>query len=243
MLPRVQTLAPLLDDPMRLLPLRDVIAREQTLPSLNLILWDAAELTNVKSMETWMKDRQEQLEELNQHSLKMESMLAEVQGVVEDIKRTQLLPRRPVLPQTPLSQLPDLDSQELALVLIDFPALPLYVKRRFSIHFKLVNRAGEVQSRDAKIICRLSVHKMTDRGEEIKRTRTGTPLIKGSQVKTFQPDQELILQNLMFKDISGHFPQGRVNLLIRMLSNPSIKPLFIEGIRVKARKKRPDEVI
>ena len=83
---------------------------------------------------------------------------------------------------------------------------------------------------------------MMDRGEEIKQTRVGTPLVKGSLIKTFQPDQDLILQNLMFKNISGHFPQGRVNLLIRSTSNPSIKPLFIEGVRVKARRKHPEEV-
>ena len=195
----------------------------------------------LKAVEEEMDRRKEELKELDRQSRSIGRVLEEMEGMVEEITKEQSGPRRPTLPHTQLSRLPDPDTSDLTLVLLDFPSLPLYVKRRFDIHFQLVNRSGQVQTRHDKITFRLSVHKMTDRGEEIKRTRAGTSILQGSLVKTFHPHQQLTLQNVRFKDISWHFPHGRVNMMIRSTSHMDIKPLFVEGIRVKSKKKTSEE--
>lgn len=182
-----------------------------------------------------------QLVLLDEQSRLMERMVGEIQCEVDKLKESRETRKYPALPVTPLAQFTTSVASDLTLVLIDFPSIPLYLKRRFSIHFKLINRAGAAIERTEKLVCRLSIHKMTPAGEEIKRARTGTPLVKGSLVKTFKPQEDLVFRDLMFNDISSQFPQGRVNMLIRTPSNPSIKPLFMEGVRIKARKKRPDE--
>ena len=48
---------------------------------------------------------------------------------------------------------------------------------------------------------------------------------------------------LAFTDISSVYPHGRLNLLVQCVNSQRCKPLVIEGVRVKARKKHPDEVI
>ena len=192
-------------------------------------------------MEKCIEKYGSQLVLLDEQSRLLERMVEEIQSEVERLKESKETRRYPALPVTPLAQLTSSAASDLSLVLIDFPSLPLYLKRRFTVHFKLVNRSGETLRRTEKLVCRLSIHKMTPAGEEIKRARTGAPLIKGSLVKTFKPEEELVFRDLMFNDISSQFPQGRVNMLIRTPSNPSIKPLFMEGVRIKARKKRPDE--
>ena len=222
---------------------RDEVTQEVgRLPSLASVGQDLRGSDPLYTVEEWLDMNQQVLRNLSLQSRMFESLFEDLDCQIRRVTESQESPRRPVLPAAPRSVVSAPDTQDLALALVSFPSIPLYARRLFTVRFKLVNRSGEIQPRDEKIVCRLSVHKMTDIGQEIKRTREGTPLIKGSLVKTFQPDQDLILQTLMFKDISGLFPQGRVNLLIRATSNPSIKPLFIEGVRVKARKKHPDEV-
>lgn len=213
----------------------------QRLPGLNSILSGHNEREILVEMDKMVAKCGAQLELLDEQSRLMERIVEDLHSEVQNIREDKETSRKPTLPVTPLSQLSTPSTSDLALALVDFPSLPLYLKRRFTVHFKLVNRAGVPQTRTEKLVCRLSVHKMTPTGEEIKRARTGTPLMKGSLVKTFKPEEDLVLKDLMFNDISCQFPQGRVNILIRTPSDPSIKPLFLEGVRIKARKKRPDE--
>lgn len=213
----------------------------QRLPGLNSILRDHQERESLFEMEKMVEKCGEQLVLLDEQSRMLQRIVEDIDSEMGNLRENRETSRRPTLPVTPLAQLSSPSTSDLSLALVDFPSLPLYLKRRFTVHFKLINRAGVQQTRTEKLICRLSVHKMTPAGEEIKRARTGTPLMKGSLVKTFKPGDDLVLKDLMFNDISCQFPQGRVNILIRTPSDPSIKPLFLEGVRVKARKKRPDE--
>ena len=89
---------------------------------------------------------------------------------------------------------------------------------------------------------------MSSNAEEITQTRSGKPILRGQLTRGFKPKENLRFQGLVFWDISGPFPQGRVNLWIRCVNCEAIRlqsvrvslgvrPLMIEGVRVKARKK------
>ena len=151
-----------------------------------------------------------------------------------------------IIPMLQCSPPPDVTERQLALQVVDFPSIPLYVKRKFHITFRVINKNGDVVDFDQPLYCALSVLKVTADCEEVTETRTGIfysgkPILRGQVAKGFRPQESMSFQGLVFLDISGPFPQGRFNLLVRCINFQDIKPLLIEGIRVKARKKRPEE--
>lgn len=139
------------------------------------------------------------------------------------------------------------EHYSLALHLVEFPRTPLYVKRRFDVSFKLVG----VDSSHCGLYplqCTLTVRKMDSEGAEILKSRAGdnhigTAYLRGQLTQSFPQAPVMTFRRLVFADISSVFPLGRVNIFIQCPSNPEIKQLLIEGVRVKARKKRPDEVL
>lgn len=128
-----------------------------------------------------------------------------------------------------------------AFQLISFPTTPLYVKRKFDISFRLICASSQPVDFQQPLYCALTIHTMNSSADKITQTRTGKPILRGQLTRGFNPRENLLFPGLVFLDISGPFPQGRVNLLIRCVNCENIRPLVIEGVRVKARKKRPNE--
>ena len=150
-------------------------------------------------------------------------------------------------PEKPLRAAPE-EHFDLALHLVEFPRTPLYVKRRFDVSFKLVG-AESFQYGLFPLQCTLSVRKMDSEGAEIVKSRSGKdhigyPYLRGQLTQTYAQVPVMTFRRLVFSDISSIFPLGRVNIFIVCPDYPTkIKSLIIEGVRVKARKKRPDEVL
>lgn len=180
------------------------------------------------------------LQELAAQSQAMEAAENDLSRVL-----AQLLPDQ--APHPVVSPAPP-EQHDFALQLVDFPIPPLYVKRRFDLSFKLITKNGELLCAESPLCCVLSVHKMDTENTEVKEARsgeihTGRDFLRGQLTQVFTEGPVMTFRNLLFTDISSPFPQGRVNLFVHCLNLPHCKPLFVEGIRVKARKKRPDEVI
>lgn len=150
-------------------------------------------------------------------------------------------------PPKPLRAAPE-EHFDLALHLVEFPRTPLYVKRCFDVSFKLVG-VENIQNGLFPLQCTLTVRKMDSEGAEIVKSRSGEnhigyPYLRGQLSQTYQQAPVMTFRRLVFSDISSVFPQGRVNIFIQCPDYPTkIKALMIEGVRVKARKKRPDEVL
>lgn len=149
-------------------------------------------------------------------------------------------------PTKPLRATPT-EHYDLALHLVEFPRTPLYVKRRFDVSFKLVGEES-AQCGIYPLQCTLCVRRMDSEGAEIVKSRAGkahigTAYLRGPLTQSFPQVPVMTFRRLVFSDISSVFPLGRVNLFIQCPDNPRVKQLLIEGVRVKARKKRPDEVL
>lgn len=181
----------------------------------------------------------------------LDDLLEANSKVLEDLQTQERLTARAFeemhrqLQSLDCSQLPALVKPavetQFALQLVSFPTTPLYVKRKFDITFRLTAPASQSVSFDHSLYCALTVQKMTPNAEEVTKTRSGKPILRGQLVRGFAPKEPLSFQGLVFLDISGPFPQGRVNLLIRCVNFDCIRPLLIEGVRIKARKKCPGE--
>lgn len=46
----------------------------------------------------------------------------------------------------------------------------------------------------------------------------------------------IVFRDLQFIDVTSNYPENWVFLCVQCVSDPSIKPLVLEGVRVKARK-------
>jgi len=124
-----------------------------------------------------------------------------------------------------------------AFQLVSFPTIPLYIKRKFDIQFRLIEASSQPVDFQQPLYCMLAILTMSSNAEEVTQTRSGKPILRGQLTRGFKPKENLRYQGLVFWDISGPFPQGRVNLWIRCVNCEAIRPLMIEGVRVKARKK------
>ena len=136
------------------------------------------------------------------------------------------------------------EEADVYMQLVGFPRNPLFVRRRYELAFRFVSRSGHPLP--ATIFCSLSVCQASPQSEEVKFTRkgqsySGKPFLSGELTKEFQSNSECVFDRVVFMDISRDFPMGRVNLVIRCVSLEGVRPICIEGVRIKARKKRPDE--
>lgn len=181
------------------------------------------------------------LKQLDARTREAEETEREMEVVLEQLLAASKPPKPPT---TAAAE----EQFDLALHLVEFPRTPLYVKRRFEVSFKLVGEES-LKCGLYPLQCTLSVRKMDSEGAEILNSRSGEnyigyPYLRGQLSKTFTEVPVMTFHRLVFNDISGVFPLGRVNIFIQCPEHPTkIKPLVIEGVRVKARKKRPDEVL
>lgn len=186
-----------------------------------------------------IKHLSEGLEQLAAQSEAMSAVENELSSVV-----AQLLPE--LKPQP--CPAPVQEQFDFALQVIGFPNTPLYVKHRFNLSFRVISKTEDVCNVGYPLSCVLSVHRMDGKNSEIKKSRSGEcysgkEFLRGELSQVFTEGPIMTFPNLIFTDISSLFPQGRINILVQCLDNPRCKSLFIEGVRVKARKKRPDELI
>ena len=146
------------------------------------------------------------------------------------------VPREVPVPAVP-------EDYEFALHLVGFPNTPLYIKRQFEVTFKIVSKNGADASAVFPLCCVLSVRKMDAENTEITEARSGKPFLRGQLVQVFAQGPVMTFHNLVFTDISSLFPHGRVNLSVQCVNQQRFKQLLVEGVRVKARKKHPNEVM
>ena len=177
------------------------------------------------------------LKELEAQTQVGEEAEKELSGIVAQLLAAYKLPR--AIP-VPLTKKEDYD---FALQLVDFPCTPLYIKRPFDLSFKVMSKDGDTECTIFPLCCLLSVRKMDENNTEITKARSGKPFLRGQLTQVFAQSPVLTFRGLVFTDISSLFSPGRVNLLVQCVSQLRFRPLLIEGVRVKARKKHPDEVI
>lgn len=177
------------------------------------------------------------LKELEAQTHAGEETEKELSSIVAKLLTAYKVPR--ALP-SPLTIKEDYD---FALQLVDFPITPLYIKRPFDLSFKVMRKNLDSESTIFPLCCLLSVRKMDDNNTEITKARSGKPFLRGQLTRVFAQSNVMTFHDLVFTDISSLFSPGRVNIWVHCVSQQRFKPLMIEGVRVKARKKHPDEVI
>lgn len=181
------------------------------------------------------------LQELDAQTRCMEQIERELSDTVAQILTSCSIPR--VMQSHPALQ----EHYDFVFQLVGFPTLPLYVKRGFDLSFKVVS-TSTTEVVEWPLCCLLSVRRMDAGGVEITKARSGRPhvgkpFLRGNLTRIFSQGPIMTFTYLAFADISSLYPHGRVNLLVHCVNNQRCKPLLIEGVRIKARKKHPDEVI
>lgn len=177
------------------------------------------------------------LKELEAQTQAGEETEKELSGIVAQLLTAYKVPR--ALPAPLTIQ----ECYDFALQLVDFPNTPLYIKRPFDLSFKVMCKNGDSESTIFPLCCLLTVRKMDENNTEITKARSGKPLLRGQLTQVFTQGPVMTFHGLVFTDISSLFSPGRVNLLVQCVNQQRFRPLLIEGVRVKARKKHPDEVI
>lgn len=171
-------------------------------------------------------------EQLEMQTITAELLEAELRNMLGGIRTALRLPTPSPQPQT----------YDFALHLLACPTPPLYVRQSFDISLKLVV-SGNISTAAFPLQCRLSVRKMDVEKNEVKATRLGKPFLNGDLTQPCVQGQDIYFKELHFTDVSSIYPLGRVNLLFDCPDCPCVKQLLIEGVRVKSRKRRADEVI
>lgn len=173
------------------------------------------------------------LEELQVQIQVGEETERELSGIVAQLLAPYHAPQVPAIPE----------DYDFSLQLVGFPNTPLYIKRSFELTFKIVSKNGENASVLFPLCCVLSVRKMEAESTEITKARSGKPFLRGQLTQVFPQGPLMTFHSLTFTDISSLFPHGRVNLVVQCFNRERVKQLLVEGVRVKARKKHPDEVM
>lgn len=72
---------------------------------------------------------------------------------------------------------------------------------------------------------------------ELVTTRRGARLLWGDTTVEMEEEMTATFKSLCFTDVTSCFPLGRLYLVIHCPQRSDIKPLIVEGVRVKSRKK------
>lgn len=207
---------------------------------------DDSECSELPPLEPWEvtspaeKLLEEQMQRIAQGLLELNSQVRASVQVGEEMTSLMIGLRSALQPPLPLPV--PVDDYDFMLSLVEFPRPPIYVKVSFNISFKLVPKRSLSESTCFPLKCILSARTMDVESKEISKTRASKPFLRGMQDYVFKKGPVMMFKWVYFEDVSSIYPQGRVNLRIDCPECPRVKQLLIEGIRVKAKKRSPDEL-
>ena len=142
-----------------------------------------------------------------------------------------------------------------ALKFSKFPSMPLYTKRRYDFEVRIHPKNSTVPPINYPFFCHsspyfrhMSVRQMTPDLPEVPLVSNGTvhagrKLLKGETTRICRTGSVLSFEGISFRDVSRRFPQGRAILKIECIGRQGIRSLLFEGLRIKVRKRLPNEVI
>ena len=197
----------------------------------------AAFMTALDSLSTV---NSELLSSLSTQEAEASKLFDEVRAVIQAlIHQSQFQPLQKEICVRPVAG--DGGKPAYALQLVSFPSNPLFILRRYTFVFKLVSLSGHPLP--PSFFCVLWLREATPSGTEIKLTRKGTvytamPFLNGQLTRQFSDGGSVVFPGIVFNDITKGLPNHRVSLVVRSVDVERVKPLAIEGIRVKARRRQ-----
>lgn len=146
----------------------------------------------------------------------------------------------PPLPLTRQSLLQHLNPDSLACLheirLISSFKFRLIKRRQFSLQVKITS-VTESEEEYKDCFMSLKLYFASSPATELVTTRRGARLLWGDTLVPVTSSGQGEFKSLCFTDVTSCFPLGRLYLVIHVPGRADIKPLIIEGVRVKSRKK------
>ena len=106
---------------------------------------------------------------------------------------------------------------------------------------KLVGMGNEPEDHRASVVLRTRMFKATYPEEELHNDTHC--ILAGATCVSVDPGNRLLFQDLSFTEVTSNFDPSWIYLTVESVNQRDIRPLVIEGIRVKSRAPKALEVV